>query len=206
MKGVPVLGWAAIVCAALAAIILIAFLVRRPPLTRGTKLWLLLGIGVFPLGASLTGNVAGFEASTERAFCSSCHVMEPWIRDVSDPQSTSLAAMHSRNKWFGHNSCYTCHADYGMFGTVVTKANGMKHVYHYFTHYRTMPVEQAKQLIHIYEPYPNRNCLQCHSTTLPGYAEVPEHQSLGDDARSGKISCASAGCHGAPHNVKDVAP
>ena len=206
MKGMSVLAWATIVCAALAAIILVAYLIKRPPLTRGTKLWLLLGIGVFPLGASFTGNVAGFEASTERTFCNSCHVMEPWVNDASDPRSDSLASIHSRNQWFGDHSCYTCHADYGMFGTVVTKANGMRHVYEYFRQYRDMSIEQARREIHIYSPYPNANCMQCHSTALPGYADVPEHQSLGDDVRTGKVSCASAGCHGRPHNVKVAAP
>ena len=116
--------------------------------------------------------------------------------------SGSLAALHSRNAWFGGESCYTCHADYGMFGTVNTKLNGMKHVYHYFLGYRGMPIEEAKQRIHLYEPYPNANCTQCHSTTLPGYAEVPEHQSLGRDAPAGHVSCASDGCHGPAHGVK----
>jgi nitrate/TMAO reductase-like tetraheme cytochrome c subunit len=202
LGGLSFLAWVTIACAAASVAILAVFLVKRPQLGLPTKLWLLLGIGVFPLGAAFSGNVAGFTVSTERRFCNSCHVMEPWVQDVEDPHSESLAALHSRNRWFGHESCYTCHADYGMFGTVNTKLNGMKHVYHYFGSYRGMPIEQAKHEIELYQPYPNANCLQCHSTLLPGYADVPEHQSLGDDVRTGNVSCASNGCHGPAHGVK----
>ena len=207
MHELPILAWTTIVAACLAAIILITYLVKRPPLHLGTKLWLLLGIGVLPLGAAFTGNVAGFQATTERKFCGSCHVMEPWIQDVeANGERVSLAALHSRNRWFGHESCYVCHADYGMFGTVVTKMNGMRHVYEYVTAYHDMPIEQATREIHIYRPYPNANCLQCHSASLPGYREVPEHQSLGDDVTTGKIGCASPGCHGPAHAVKEPLP
>ena len=206
MSELPFLAWTTLAAAALAATILITYLVTSPPLTRGTKLWLLIGLGVLPIGAAVSGNVAGFQVSTHRSFCNSCHVMEPWISDVQAPESESLAALHSRNRWFGDESCYTCHADYGMFGTVVTKMNGMKHMWHYFGSYRGMPIEQAKPRIQLYSPYPNANCLGCHSTTLPGYRDVPEHQSLGDDVRTGKISCASAGCHGPAHRVKEPQP
>jgi cytochrome c-type protein NapC len=111
--------------AAIAAGLIIYYLIRRPRLHAATKLVLLAGLGVFPLMSAASGNLVGFEASTKREFCNSCHVMEPWIDDVEDPASTSLAAAHSRNDLFGDKSCYTCHADYGMFGTVNTKLNGL---------------------------------------------------------------------------------
>jgi hypothetical protein len=46
-----------IVCAGLSATILVAYLAFRPPLVHATKLGLLLGLGVFPLGAAFSGNV-----------------------------------------------------------------------------------------------------------------------------------------------------
>ena len=58
--------------------------------------------------------------------------MEPWVQDASDPASTSLAARHGRNALFGDPNCYTCHADYGMYGTVHTKIGGLRHVAAYY--------------------------------------------------------------------------
>src|SRR5262245_34253056 len=120
-----ILTWVAIASGALAAIILVTYLVRRPHLGRGTKLWLFFGLGPLPIASALTGNLANLEVSKERKFCGSCHVMTPYIEDAQNPASQSLAAIHSRNAWFGDQSCYVCHADYGMFGTAATKIGGL---------------------------------------------------------------------------------
>ena len=158
--------------AALSAIILVAYLVVRPPLVRATKLWLLLGLGVFPIGAAFAGNVQGFEATKERAFCGSCHVMALHQADSDDRASGSLASRHARNAMFGSENCYVCHADYGMFGTVVTKAGGMRHVWLYLTEYRNTPLDEAKKTIRLREPAKmNGNCMQCHSTRRHALAE-----------------------------------
>ncbi|HEY4239300.1 MAG TPA: NapC/NirT family cytochrome c [Kofleriaceae bacterium] len=197
---------AAIGCAGIAALICLWFLVRRPPLTRGTKLALLFGLGVFPLASAGTGNVAGFEATKERRFCGSCHVMTPYARDSEDPLSTTLAARHARNAMFGSANCYACHANYGMYGTVLTKLGGLRHVYEYTLHYRNMSLEEARRTIHIREPFQNATCMHCHSTELPTWKAVPEHASLLDRVRGGSPSCASAGCHGPAHPFSKEAP
>ena len=121
------------------------YLVFRPPLVRATKIWLLLGLGVFPIGAAFAGNVQGFEATKEREFCGSCHVMALHRADSDDPTSGSLASRHARNAMFGSENCYVCHANYGMFGTIVTKAGGMRHVWLYLTEYRNTTVEEAQE-------------------------------------------------------------
>lgn len=108
-------------CAVLSACILVAYLALHPPLVRATKLWLLLGLGVFPIGAAFAGNVQGFEATKERSFCGSCHVMALHQADSDDPASGSLAARHARNAMFGAENCYVCHANYGMFGTILRR-------------------------------------------------------------------------------------
>jgi hypothetical protein len=187
-------------CAGLSAIILIAYLVFRPPLGRTIKLWLLLGLGVFPIGAAFAGNVQGFEATKERAFCGSCHVMALHRADSDDRASGSLASRHARNAMFGNENCYVCHADYGMFGTIVTKAGGLRHVWLYLTEYRSTPLEEAKKTIHLREPSKmNGNCMQCHSTDDALWLKVPDHRASVDDTRTGRLSCASAGCHGLAH-------
>ncbi|MBV8757186.1 MAG: NapC/NirT family cytochrome c [Deltaproteobacteria bacterium] len=189
----------AIVCAALSALLVLWFLLRRPALSNATKIVLLLAIGILPIATATTGNVAGFEATKSRRFCGSCHVMRPYALDSADPKSTTLASRHARNALFGDENCYACHADYGMFGTIVTKAGGMRHVYEYVFHYHDMPLEEARKKIHIRHPFQNATCMHCHSTEGPSWNAVKEHQSLLDRVRGGEVSCASAGCHGPAH-------
>lgn len=197
---------AAIACAAASALLVAWFLVRRPALSRATKLVLLVAIGVLPLATATTGNVAGFEATKARRFCGSCHVMTPYRADSEDPHSATLAARHARNQLFGDDNCYACHANYGMFGTVVTKLGGMRHVYEYVLHYRDMPLDEARRTIHIRTPFQNATCMHCHSTSGPSWNGVKEHASLLERVRAGRVSCASEGCHGPAHPFSKVRP
>ncbi len=189
-----------LVCATLSAVILVGYLVARPPLVRATKLALLLGLGVFPIGAAFSGNVHGFEGTKERSFCGSCHTMVLHAADSDDPKSQTLSAQHARNQMFGRENCYSCHANYGMFGTVVTKAGGMRHVWMYLTEYRNKSLEDDKKEIRLLEPgQMNNNCMQCHSTEDTLWLKVPDHRASLDDTRAGRLGCASAGCHGLAH-------
>jgi cytochrome c-type protein NapC len=185
--------------AALAAALVLGFLLFRPRLSTATKVVLLFAIGVLPLTTAMTGNYAGFEATKARRFCGSCHVMTPYEDDSNDPHSTTLAARHARNDLFGDENCYACHANYGMFGTVKTKLGGMRHVYEYVLHYHQLTLEEARERIHIKEPFRNATCMHCHSTENPLWTEVKDHASALDRIRAGEVSCASAGCHGPSH-------
>ncbi|MDB4935090.1 MAG: hypothetical protein JWP87_2062 [Labilithrix sp.] len=191
--------WASVTSAAIAAAILVVHLLRRRSVTGTSKVWLLMGLGVFPILTAGTANIAGFEATQSRKFCGSCHVMIPHAEDSGDPKSLSLAATHARNEYFGEKNCYTCHKDYGMYGYVLTKLGGMRHVYLYVTEYRTMPLEESKHAIRILKPLPNANCMHCHTTNAPDWLRVPDHASSLASVRDGKLSCASAGCHGFAH-------
>lgn len=195
---------AAIGFASMSALLVLWFLVRRPTLTRATKLALLLGIGAFPLGTAATGNVSGYEATKQRTFCGSCHVMTPYKDDAENPNSKSLAARHARNAMFGEENCYACHANYGMFGTITTKLGGLRHVYEYIFHYKDMSLQEAREKIHIREPFKNSTCMHCHSAQNPTWTHVPEHASLLDRVKSGEVSCASSGCHGPAHPFSKV--
>jgi cytochrome c-type protein NapC len=180
-------------------VVLLWYLVRRPPLTRATKIALLFGIGLLPIATAGNGNVAGYHATKERQFCSSCHVMTPYGDDAASPASESLASRHSRNEAFGEESCYACHANYGMFGTVATKLGGMRHVYEYVFNYRSMPTDEFLSTIEILEPFPNSTCIRCHSTSNPGFRRIGDHASSLAEVRAGAVSCASEGCHGPAH-------
>jgi cytochrome c-type protein NapC len=189
----------ALSCAAASASILVGYLVLRPEWTTVTKIALLLGLGVFPIAAAAAGNVVGYERTKARSFCGDCHVMIAHRDDSDDPKSGSLSSRHARNKLFGAENCYTCHEDYGMFGTVLTKLGGMRHVWLYYTEYRTTTIAEAKESIHLLQPFPNENCMQCHSTEVTIWLQNPDHRETLQDLRADKISCASAGCHGYAH-------
>jgi cytochrome c-type protein NapC len=189
-----VLSYVALGCAAAAALILVGYLILRPALSRAVKIWLFVGLGPLPITAAMVGNVANFEVTTERRFCASCHTMTPYAADAADPKSGTLASIHSKNPYFGDRSCYVCHADYGMFGTVMTKIGGMRHVWDYYTGDWDRPGHRPPEL---YKPYPNTTCMQCHPQDR---AKLPlEHKVHGRAVKDGELHCAAVGCHGPPH-------
>ena len=175
-----------------------------------TKLVLLFGVFVFPVLSAGSGNVAGYEQTKERTFCGGCHVMLPYTDDADDRTSDTLAAIHGRNELFGQQNCYACHADYGMFGAVTTKMTGLVHAWHYYKTYSNVPAEEAFSRIKLYQPYPNSNCTHCHSMTLPGFLELPDHKGVTEELKAGTTSCIGSGCHGPAHPFsklkQEVAP
>lgn len=195
----PAMVIGALLCAVIAACILLWYLVRRPPMNWGTRFALLAGLGIFPLGTSMLGNVANYMHTQERAFCGSCHVMGPYQEDSENPASMTLASRHARNDVFGHENCYHCHEDYGMFGLVYTKIGGLGHVWYYYTEYHDYTLEEAKEKIHIKAPFPNRNCTSCHSMKNPGWRSKRDHASMLSELEASTVSCASQGCHGPAH-------
>lgn len=184
----------------LSAVVLVGYLVTNPVLTARIRMRLFFALGVLPLAAAGTSTAYGLHRTTEREFCGSCHVMGKHLSDAEDPESTSLAARHSRNKMNGESSCYVCHSDYSALGYPLTKLNGMNHVYQYYLNgYREMPLEKALHEIRVAKPYPNTNCIQCHSGKLDSFQNVREHRALQTDLLANQVACASAGCHGYSH-------
>jgi cytochrome c-type protein NapC len=195
----PVMSGLATGCAVLAMAILLWFLLRRPPLDFGTKVLLMFGLGVLPITAALLGNVVSLMHSTHRDFCGSCHVMKPYTEDSSNLSSATLAAQHGRNQSFGDENCYTCHQDYVVFGAVLTKLSAMRDVWSYYTEYRYYTVEQALAKLYLFQPFPNKACISCHSTRIPRWNQIRDHQGLLEAVRQGEVSCVSQGCHGPVH-------
>ncbi|MCC6555930.1 MAG: NapC/NirT family cytochrome c [Polyangiaceae bacterium] len=193
LEPTQILKLGALVSCALSAVMLVAWLIRRPPLGPGAKLWLFFGLGPLPIAAALMGNIANLEVSKERRFCDSCHVMNPYVRDAEDPHSRSLASLHSKNAWFGGESCYVCHADYGMFGTATTKIGGLRHVWDYYVN----DWSSGSRRPELYKPYDDHTCMRCHPQS--GDRRPLAHEVHSRMMGEGKVTCASKGCHGPPH-------
>ncbi|MBW1907887.1 MAG: NapC/NirT family cytochrome c [Deltaproteobacteria bacterium] len=139
------LSWIAFACAVVAAGIMIYYLIYRPPLNTRVKLLMLLAVGVLPIMTAMIGNLEGLQATEHQAFCGSCHTMDMHIADANDPDSLSLAAIHSRTLKFGDKSCYVCHKDYGMFGYAMTKIGGMGHVYMFLSEFAWYDMEELQE-------------------------------------------------------------
>ena len=199
-------GALTLVSAAAAALILLHHLVARPALTATVRLRLLLGLAVLPFITAVSSTAFGLHRTTERDFCGSCHVMTTHLRDLEDPTSQGLAARHARSPFTGPTACYTCHADYGLFGYPLTKLTGMAHVWNYYLGgYSGWSLERFHAEVRTAKPYPNANCRQCHSGTLASFSNVKEHVALTDELEQNRVSCASAGGHGVAHPFSKTA-
>ncbi|HEV8131245.1 MAG TPA: NapC/NirT family cytochrome c [Acidobacteriota bacterium] len=118
--------------------------------------WLLLfGIALLPGLALLFGSRAAIEKAKSPEFCGSCHVMDPFITDLKDPKSQTLASRHYQNRYILENQCYTCHTDYTVFGPVKAKLTGLRHLWNYETRNYRIPIKHRG-------PYNFENCLHCH--------------------------------------------
>ena len=130
--------WANLITIILAilTVILVVYVAfaRRRTLPSATRLLGFLGLCVFPLFMMLFGNFATFEGGSKVSFCHSCHTaMDPYVEDMRDKTSTTLAAVHYKNRYFQEHQCYQCHADYGVAGTAKSKFRGLQHLYFWVT-------------------------------------------------------------------------
>ena len=167
-------------------LILLYSLLRYRGKTAGPVSWgiLVLGAGIMPIFVSTAGGVLVFEKSQRVGMCNSCHLtMKPYVDDMKDPQSQSLAALHYKNRYIEDNQCYSCHTSYGMFGTVQAKKEGLIDVYKYYTHTFKTPITMR-------HPYSNNDCLKCHGGSAKFLAS---HKKDRDAMFADEVSCGQ--CH-----------
>jgi len=150
--------------------------------------WLLLaGIPVLPGLALLVGASRVMDDAKHPEFCGSCHVMGPFIRDLQDPASTNLAALHYQNRWILRDQCYTCHTDYGLTGPLQAKLDGVRHLLHYELGTYRLPIRLRRE-------YNTANCLHCHAESK---AFLGSHDV--DPATLGPGEPACLDCHAPAH-------
>jgi nitrate/TMAO reductase-like tetraheme cytochrome c subunit len=188
------LAGAGIVLGLAAAGILIFVLLRKPEwrVSAHAKWALLVGLLVLPGMMMLSGNVVGFHEVKNS--CTQCHTMDPWVRDMKDPKSTTLVAKHYQNRWIPDNQCYTCHTGYGLAGNIQAKIGGLSHVTHEY-------VTGVPKEIRIKRPFAVDTCLHCHGESAK-YATIEQHvdAEMKPKILSGELSCFE--CHASPHPRK----
>jgi nitrate/TMAO reductase-like tetraheme cytochrome c subunit len=182
-----------VVIIAAAATIVYTLVTRRKRLTDLHSKWLLfLGIGVLPVPAILMSTAVGLEHSKKASFCNSCHAMDPFIDDMRDADSDLLAAAHFRNRLIQKEHCYTCHTDYGIFGTMEAKLSGLGHIWKDASGRWHHPIEISK-------PYQFRICLSCHAGAAR-FERLEDHEGVIEGVVDGDMGCTD--CHELAHPAR----
>jgi hypothetical protein len=151
--------------------------------------WLLVAVGLVPIMVAFVTFAHGLESITTVAACGSCHVMTPFVRDLRDVKSDTLAATHFKNRFIRDSQCYTCHSDYGLGGTLKAKLDGLGHVWRYTTGLYDLPIK-------INQPYPNFRCLGCHGESQR-FLNSASMKAILPELMSGQTPCLT--CHGPAH-------
>lgn len=186
------------ICMALALAALVAF---RAELTRarGGKILAFFTLFILPVLAVAMGYSEHMERAESTQFCLSCHVMHDFGRSLYVDDPSYIPAAHFQNRLVPRDhACYTCHADYAMFGTVRAKLNGFHHMV--IEYFGTVP---APADIKLYKPFNNRECLHCHAG-MRAFEEQPRHTKTPDmmsKIMSNQMSCMTAKCHDTVHDV-----
>ncbi len=165
---------------------------------RGGKALAFIALFVLPLAGFSSGLQVHVKHSKTTQFCLSCHEMEPYGRSLHADDSEFVPAQHFQNNRVPRKqACFTCHTDYTMFGDIRAKLRGLRHVY---VHYMKGPPEE----IELYNPYQNRECLNCHAGAR-SFEEDRAHSR--DDITlerlsSNQVSCLESGCHEITHGLE----
>lgn len=182
------------------SILSVAFVVARPSLalTGGGQQLAFVVLFLLPVVAASMGAAEHMRHTQQTQFCLSCHIMEPYGKSLLIDDPSYVPAGHYQNGRIPRDqACYTCHTDYVLYGTALSKIRGLRHVYVQYLGRATTP-------IHLYSPYNNRECLHCHAGSR-SFEEGAVHSadpSIMASIKSNELSCMSSGCH---QNIHDVA-
>ena len=163
------------------------------PTARG---WLFVSVGLVPMMIAFMAFAHGLEGTATVQSCGSCHTMTPFVEDLRNVKSETLAATHFKNRYIQHNQCYTCHSDYGLAGTAMAKLGGLGHVWRYTTGRYTVPIKIA-------HPYSNLRCLGCHGESQKFLNSAGHPKEELPNLAADKMSCLD--CHGPAHPAQKQA-
>jgi hypothetical protein len=158
-----------------------------------------LALGVLPVMLLPFGNFTAVEYAKQEQFCASCHgPMAPYVDDMEKPHGTSLSALHFQDNFIPTQpgtECYSCHANYGVHGTLTAKLQGLGDAYRNLTGTYKKPISLGG-------PFPNELCLKCHISSKI-FRSVSLHLDkqghVSPPIVAGTISCTM--CHESGHLV-----
>ncbi len=180
------------------SVVLIAIIAFRPAIThsRECKMLAFVAFLILPVLCMSWGASEHIDRSKQTAFCLTCHIMESHGKSLYVDDPSYLAAAHFQNHRIPvDEACYTCHTDYALYGGVVAKMRGLRHIY--IQYLGTPP---SPDNIKLYSPYNNRECLHCHLGAR-SFESNPIHVAIRDSLTSNQTSCMTSGCHDTVHNV-----
>jgi nitrate/TMAO reductase-like tetraheme cytochrome c subunit len=169
---------------------------RRLGVTASVRGGLFVAVGLVPVMVAFLSFAYGLEQSTTVSACGSCHVMTPFVADLQNVKSETLAATHFKNRYILDHQCYTCHSNYGLAGTLRAKFEGLGHVWRYTTGTYDLPIKIAS-------PYPNVRCLGCHGASQKFLSSAGHPREEMPNLMAGTTSCLD--CHGPAHPAQQKA-
>jgi cytochrome c-type protein NapC len=190
-----------LICQIALSIALASIFLIRPSLTSaaGWKIVAFIGLGVLPALCLVGGMNAHVQRSEQTRFCVSCHVMIPYGRSLYVDDPNHIPAQHFQNHRVpAAMACYSCHADYTIYGPLVDKMQGLKRIY---MQYVSTPPDPAS--IHIAGGFKNAQCLHCHLGAR-SFEENPVHTAIMSSLKSNQLSCLSSGCHDTAHDIANL--
>jgi hypothetical protein len=190
-----------LICQITLSIILAAIFLFRPSLTRATgwKIVAFIGLCVLPALCLIGGMNLHVQRSETTRFCTSCHVMVPYGQSLYMDDAAHLPAQHFQNHRVpADKACYSCHADYGIYGPLNDKMRGLTRLY---LQYVSTPPDPAA--IRIPGGFKNAQCLHCHLGAR-SFEENPVHAAMMDSLKSEQVSCLGSGCHDAAHDIANL--
>jgi cytochrome c nitrite reductase small subunit len=168
--------------------------VKRGGVARGFRERLAVALGLLPLTIVFAAYSYALPESKRVDACGACHVMDPFIKDLRDPKSDTLAALHHQNPASKGEECFACHSDYGLWGDMSAKLHGLGHIYHLATGTYTLPIR-------IRTPFPSTRCLSCHGQARR-YLTNAAHADVLKDLAAGKAGCLD--CHSSVHPAPET--
>jgi len=190
-----------LICQIALSIVLAAIFLIRPSLTSaaGWKIVAFIGLCVLPALCIVGGMNTHVQRSEQTRFCVSCHVMIPYGRSLYVDDASHIPAQHFQNHRVpAETACYSCHADYTIYGPLNDKMQGLKRIY---MQYVSTPPDPAA--IRIPGGFKNAQCLHCHLGAR-SFEENPVHAAILDTLKSNQLSCLSSGCHDTAHDIANL--
>jgi cytochrome c-type protein NapC len=188
-----------LICQIALSVVLASVFLIRPSLTSATgwKILAFIGLCVLPALCVVGGMNTHMLRSEQTRFCISCHVMIPYGQSLYVDDPNHIPAQHFQNHRIPVDmACYSCHADYSIYGPLKDKMQGLKRIY---MQYVTTPPNP----ITIPGGFKNAQCLHCHLGAR-SFEENPVHAAMMDALKSNQTSCLTSGCHDTAHDVANL--